>query len=134
MVEQSISIFYRWYRNLQLLKHPIHFDFQPIKTILEERKKSCPNTSSETTPKSPRTPTGSTSTPQNFNISVYREIMFLTLVSLGQDNIDLTAFDREYRRAFDNLPAKYVDMAQKSDYPPSHEVVFCRKMFRELLI
>ena len=29
---------------------------------------------------------------------------------------------------------KYLDMAQKSDYPPSHEVIFCRKMFRELLI
>lgn len=26
--------------------------------------------------------------------SVYRESLFLTLVSLGQDNIDLTAFDR----------------------------------------
>ena len=26
--------------------------------------------------------------------SVYREVLFLTLVSLGQDNIDLTAFDR----------------------------------------
>ena len=26
--------------------------------------------------------------------SVYRETLFLTLVSLGQDNIDLTAFDR----------------------------------------
>ena len=27
-------------------------------------------------------------------LSVYRESLFLTLVSLGQDNIDLTAFDR----------------------------------------
>ena len=108
----------------------ISSNFQPIKTILEERKKS--KSSTENTPKSPRKTADSI--PQNFSISVYREIMFLTLVSLGQDNIDLTAFDREYRRAFDNLPAKYVDMAQKSDYPPSHEVVFCRKMFRELLI
>ena len=108
--------------------------FQPIKTILEEREKSGKKSSLETPPKSPRKSTDSTSTPQQSNISVYREIMFLTLVSLGQDNIDLTAFDREYRRAFDNLPAKYVEMAQKSDYPPSHEVVFCRKMFRELLI
>ena len=37
---------------------------------------------------SPRVPDG-----QNVN-SVYRETLFLTLVSLGQDNIDLTAFDR----------------------------------------
>jgi hypothetical protein len=27
-------------------------------------------------------------------VSVYRESLFLTLVALGQDNIDLTAFDR----------------------------------------
>lgn len=27
-------------------------------------------------------------------VSVYRQMLFLTLVSLGQDNIDLTAFDR----------------------------------------
>ena len=27
-------------------------------------------------------------------VSVYRQILFLTLVALGQDNIDLTAFDR----------------------------------------
>ena len=100
-----------------------------MKTILEERRKSGRQSLDMSPSKSPE----STSAAQS-NISVYREIMFLTLVSLGQDNIDLTAFDREYRRAFDNLPAKYLDMAQKSDYPPSHEVIFCRKMFRELLI
>ena len=27
-------------------------------------------------------------------VSVYRQILFLTLVAMGQDNIDLTAFDR----------------------------------------
>ena len=27
-------------------------------------------------------------------VSVYRESLFVTLVALGQDNIDLTAFDR----------------------------------------
>ena len=102
-----------------------------MKTILEERKKGCKPVVQD---KSPRSPTKSRDSATQANISVYREIMFLTLVSLGQDNIDLTAFDREYRRAFDNLPAKYLDMAQKSDYPPSHEVIFCRKMFRELLI
>ena len=83
---------------------------------------------------SPRTPNASSASNTHLHRSVYREIMFLTLVSLGQDNIDLTAFDREYRRAFDNLPTKYLEMAQKPDHPPSHEVIFCRKMFRELLI
>ena len=66
--------------------------------------------------------------------SVYREILFLTLVSLSQDNIDLTAFDREYSRAFADLPEKYKDVLQKSDYPPDKQVAYCRKIFRELRI
>lgn len=66
--------------------------------------------------------------------SVYREILFLTLVSLNQENIDLTAFDREYSRAFDDLPDKYKAVLQKSDYPPDRQVALCRKIFRELRI
>jgi len=27
-------------------------------------------------------------------VSIYRQMLFVTLVALGQDNIDLTAFDR----------------------------------------
>ena len=60
--------------------------------------------------------------------------MFVTLRSFGQDNIDLTAFDREYRRAFDKLPGNYVDMLCPSDRPPNALTVMCRKFFRELKI
>jgi len=66
--------------------------------------------------------------------SIYREMMFVTLKSFGQDNIDLTAFDREYRRAFDKLPAKYQTILTPSDRPPNAVTVLCRKFFRELKI
>lgn len=66
--------------------------------------------------------------------SIYREMMFVTLKSFGQDNIDLTAFDREYRRAFDKLPAKYQTLLTPSDRPPNAVTVLCRKFFRELKI
>jgi hypothetical protein len=59
-------------------------------------------------------------------------MLFLTLVSLGQDNIDLTAFDREYRRAFEKLPAKYDSLVHRCDRPPNTQTLFCRKLFREL--
>ena len=66
--------------------------------------------------------------------SIYREMMFVTLKSFGQDNIDLTAFDREYRRAFDKLPAKYQTLCTPADRPPNAVTVLCRKFFRELKI
>ena len=61
-------------------------------------------------------------------------MMFVTLKSFGQDNIDLTAFDREYRRAFVKLPGNYVEMLCPSDRPPNDLTVMCRKFFRELKI
>ena len=68
--------------------------------------------------------------------SIYREMMFVTLEMFGQENIDLTAFDREYRRAFDRLPltGQYGDLLTPSDRPPTPIIVLCRKFFRELKI
>lgn len=101
--------------------------FQPIKTMLERR---------ETVKNSPSSPKASPSKTEPATLrtprSVYREIMFLTLVALGQDNIDLSAFDREYRRAFEKLPGKYMAMAHECDRPPTMPTTFCRKLFREL--
>ncbi|TRY69064.1 hypothetical protein TCAL_04429 [Tigriopus californicus] len=102
---------------------------QPLKTMLERRKndsaKICPSTPTKGSP--PATPS-IPNTPR----SVYREIMYLILVSLGQDNIDLTAFDREYLRAYRKLSPKYKEMAKTYDEPPSMQTQFCRKLFREL--
>lgn len=67
-------------------------------------------------------------------LSVYRESLFLTLVSLGQDNIDLTAFDREYRRAFEKLRLKELSSTVACDRPPQMGTLFCRKLFRDLTI
>ena len=68
------------------------------------------------------------------NRSIYREMMFVTLKFFGQENIDLTAFDREYRRAFERLPPKYQSLATPADRPPTIVTALCRKFFRELKI
>ena len=66
--------------------------------------------------------------------SIYREMMFVTLESFGQDNIDIVAFDREYRRAFERLPNKYQSVVKPEDRPPTSLISLCRKFFRELKI
>ena len=101
---------------------------QPIKSLLDERVKRQSLQSSE-----PGVEPGPLQhQPVVAPYSVYREIMFLTLVAMNQDNIDLTAFDREYRRAFERLPAKYATLARGHDKPPGLAPVLCRKLFREL--
>ncbi|NXG47497.1 DEN4C protein, partial [Psilopogon haemacephalus] len=66
--------------------------------------------------------------------SFYREILFLSLVSLGRENIDIEVFDSEYRLAHKNLPKDVLDKMQKIDAPPSSRVEFCRKCFGAPLI
>ena len=69
------------------------------------------------------------------NRSTYREMLFVTLESFGQDNIDLVAFDREYRRAWEKLPNKYTQSLTKpEDRPPTSFITLCRKFYRELKI
>uniref|UniRef100_A0A8D0HBQ6 Uncharacterized protein n=1 Tax=Sphenodon punctatus TaxID=8508 RepID=A0A8D0HBQ6_SPHPU len=63
--------------------------------------------------------------------SLYREILFLSLVALGRDNIDLDAFDREYKMAYDRLTANQVKSTHNCDRPPSAGVMECRKIFGE---
>ncbi|XP_053154407.1 DENN domain-containing protein 4C isoform X2 [Hemicordylus capensis] len=61
--------------------------------------------------------------------SFYREILFLSLVSLGRENIDIEAFDNEYRAAYKSLPPEVLEKMQKIDAPPSSNVEWCRKCF-----
>ncbi|KAM9275842.1 C-myc promoter-binding protein isoform 3-T5 [Morus bassanus] len=61
--------------------------------------------------------------------SLYREILFLSLVALGRDNIDIDAFDREYKMAYDRLTANQVKNTHNCDRPPSTGVMECRKIF-----
>uniref|UniRef100_A0A8D0HL03 DENN domain containing 4C n=1 Tax=Sphenodon punctatus TaxID=8508 RepID=A0A8D0HL03_SPHPU len=61
--------------------------------------------------------------------SFYREILFLSLVSLGRENIDIEAFDNEYRVAYKSLSTEMLEKMQKIDGPPSSSVEYCRKCF-----
>ncbi|MBN3317014.1 DEN4C protein, partial [Atractosteus spatula] len=61
--------------------------------------------------------------------SIYREILFLSLVSLGRENIDIEAFDREYKLAYDKLSPEQLKALDKIDAPPSNSVQWCQKCF-----
>ncbi|XP_023389485.1 DENN domain-containing protein 4C isoform X2 [Pteropus vampyrus] len=61
--------------------------------------------------------------------SLYREILFLSLVSLGRENIDIEAFDNEYGLAYNSLSSEILEKLQKIDVPPSVSVEWCRKCF-----
>ncbi|XP_029382021.1 DENN domain-containing protein 4C isoform X2 [Echeneis naucrates] len=61
--------------------------------------------------------------------SIYREIMFLSLVALGRENIDVEAFDREYRVAFDQLSPEQLKSLHCIDRPPAPSVQWCLKCF-----
>ncbi|XP_011608155.2 C-myc promoter-binding protein-like isoform X3 [Takifugu rubripes] len=63
--------------------------------------------------------------------SVYRDVLFLSLVALGKDNIDIDAFDREYKLAYDRLLPGLVKLTHNCDRPPSTGVMECRRTFGE---
>uniref|UniRef100_A0A8C6ZMQ1 DENN domain containing 4C n=1 Tax=Nothoprocta perdicaria TaxID=30464 RepID=A0A8C6ZMQ1_NOTPE len=69
-----------------------------------------------------------------FPRSFYREILFLSLVSLGRENIDIEVFDSEYRIALKALSKDVLEKMQKIDAPPSSRVECCRKCFGAPLI
>ncbi|XP_026176293.1 DENN domain-containing protein 4C isoform X2 [Mastacembelus armatus] len=61
--------------------------------------------------------------------SIYREILFLSLVALGRENIDVEAFDREYRLAYDQLSTEQLKSLHHIDRPPAPNVQWCLKCF-----
>ncbi|CAN9509517.1 unnamed protein product [Ophioblennius macclurei] len=61
--------------------------------------------------------------------SIYREIMFLSLVALGRENIDIEAFDREYRTAYDQLSPEQRKSLHRIDRPPTPSIQACLKCF-----
>ncbi|XP_075934693.1 C-myc promoter-binding protein-like isoform X4 [Anarhichas minor] len=63
--------------------------------------------------------------------SLYRDVLFLSLVALGKDNIDIDAFDREYKLAYDRLMPSLVKLTHNCDRPPSTGVMECRRTFGE---
>ncbi|CAK6954414.1 C-myc promoter-binding protein [Scomber scombrus] len=63
--------------------------------------------------------------------SLYRDLLFLTLVSLGKNNINIDAFDREYKLAYDRLTPNLVKLTHNCDRPPGAGVMECRRTFGE---
>ncbi|XP_039465391.1 DENN domain-containing protein 4C [Oreochromis aureus] len=61
--------------------------------------------------------------------SSYREILFLSLVALGRENIDVEAFDREYHNAYNQLSAEQLKSLHCIDRPPTPSVQWCLKCF-----
>ncbi|CAH2049264.1 unnamed protein product, partial [Iphiclides podalirius] len=60
--------------------------------------------------------------------SFYRDIVFLSMSALGEQNIDLVALQREYTRALDQLGGE----ARPQDLPPSPTAICCRHYFKRL--
>ncbi|XP_073960241.1 DENN domain-containing protein Crag-like isoform X3 [Choristoneura fumiferana] len=60
--------------------------------------------------------------------SFFRDVLFLAMAALGEHNIDLVAFQREYTRALDQLGGE----VRPHDLPPSPTAVCCRHYFRRL--
>ncbi|XP_073715692.1 C-myc promoter-binding protein-like isoform X2 [Misgurnus anguillicaudatus] len=60
---------------------------------------------------------------------LYRELLFLSRVALGEGNIDVDAFDREYKSAYDRLNPEQIRSTHHCDRPPSSAVTECRRIF-----
>ncbi|KAI1301848.1 C-myc promoter-binding protein [Halotydeus destructor] len=69
---------------------------------------------------------------QRYSYSVYRDLLFLTIVAIGRENIDEVSFDREYRRAFESISPNQQLSMSAVDKPPSVGAIFCRRFFKEL--
>uniref|UniRef100_A0A8C2WF18 DENN/MADD domain containing 4A n=1 Tax=Cyclopterus lumpus TaxID=8103 RepID=A0A8C2WF18_CYCLU len=63
--------------------------------------------------------------------SLYRDLLFLALVALGKNNININAFDREYKLAYDRLTPSQVKLTHNCDRPPGAGVMECRRTFVE---
>jgi len=83
---------------------------QPIKMLLDERTRQ-QNKNSDT------------------HWSLYRELLFLSLISCSEENIDVDAFDREYKIAFKEIHREYSERLQPDDKTPTIKGVFCRRIF-----
>ena len=93
---------------------------------------------------------------KKINFSIYREILFLSIVALEREHIDtginffflkvifsswlllfqkLDAFDREYRSAFANISKpKLQELIKSVDKWPNNTSVWCRRLFSPLYL
>ncbi|XP_042110227.1 DENN domain-containing protein 4B isoform X4 [Ovis aries] len=62
---------------------------------------------------------------------IYREILFLTLAALGKDHMDIVAFDKKYKSAFNKLASSMgkEELRQRRAQMPTPKAIDCRKCF-----
>lgn len=62
---------------------------------------------------------------------IYREILFLTMAALGKDHVDIVAFDKKYKSAFNKLASSMgkEELRQRRAQMPSPKAIDCRKCF-----
>lgn len=66
--------------------------------------------------------------------SIYRDILFLALSTIGRYNIDMTFFHKEYAAVFEKLTERERAFYRGRDYPPTVTTICCRGYFRPLLL
>nr|XP_036870473.1 DENN domain-containing protein 4B isoform X6 [Manis javanica] len=66
---------------------------------------------------------------------IYREILFLTMAALGRDHVDIVAFDKKYKSAFNKLASSMgkEELRQRRAQMPTPKAIDCRKCFGEPL-
>ncbi|XP_012588835.1 PREDICTED: DENN domain-containing protein 4B isoform X2 [Condylura cristata] len=66
---------------------------------------------------------------------IYREILFLTMAALGKDHVDIVAFDKKYKSAFNKLASSMgkEELRQRRAQMPTLKAIDCRKCFGALL-
>ncbi|KFO36345.1 DENN domain-containing protein 4B [Fukomys damarensis] len=62
---------------------------------------------------------------------IYREILFLTLAALGKDHVDIAAFDKKYKSAFNKLAGSMgkEELRQRRAQMPTPKAIDCRRCF-----
>nr|XP_023409759.1 DENN domain-containing protein 4B isoform X5 [Loxodonta africana] len=62
---------------------------------------------------------------------IYREILFLTMAALGKDHVDIVAFDKKYKSAFNKLANSMgkEELRHRRAQMPTPKAIDCRKCF-----
>ncbi|XP_066939251.1 DENN domain-containing protein Crag isoform X6 [Macrobrachium rosenbergii] len=63
---------------------------------------------------------------------IYRDLLFLAFSCIPPAQLNLTSFDREYRRAYERNEQANSKLLSRSDAPPPIAAVFCRRYFSQL--
>ncbi|CAM9121703.1 unnamed protein product, partial [Bubo scandiacus] len=63
--------------------------------------------------------------PRHLQRSIYREILFLTLAALGRDHMDIAAFDKKYKSAYNKLAGSLgkEELRRRRAQPPSSKAL-----------